>query len=387
MDIKSSGDGAAGFKPRVDGGVHLRPDIGKIIPNFFAFELTDVIGNSDFAFLTESGYFLKGIMRIKFRGVVFASPENFNGASANAQDAPTVQNVSVRQSNQIERVFVGDILFLGIENHFLSVLAEVVLGLYGAAYPELEEHREFIFTELEKEEAKFSDTLVKGEREFEKMLPNLMKGNSREISGRLAFKLYDTYGFPIELTVELAKEHGFTVDEKGFNEAFEKHQQISRAGAEGTFKGGLADNSEATTALHTATHLLHKALCVVLGGYVKQLGSNITAERLRFDFNNPAPLTKEQLKQVEDIVNEQIQKDLPVICETMTLEEAKALGAAAQFDAKYGEKVKVYSIGDFSKEVCGGPHVEHTGDMGHFVIKKEQSSSAGVRRIKAVLEK
>ena len=276
---------------------------------------------------------------------------------------------------------------LGIENHFLSVLAEVVLGLYGAAYPELEEHREFIFTELEKEEAKFSDTLVKGEREFEKMLPNLMKGNSREISGRLAFKLYDTYGFPIELTVELAKEHGFTVDEKGFNEAFEKHQQISRAGAEGTFKGGLADNSEATTALHTATHLLHKALCVVLGGYVKQLGSNITAERLRFDFNNPAPLTKEQLKQVEDIVNEQIQKDLPVICETMTLEEAKALGAAAQFDAKYGEKVKVYSIGDFSKEVCGGPHVEHTGDMGHFVIKKEQSSSAGVRRIKAVLEK
>lgn len=219
------------------------------------------------------------------------------------------------------------------------------------------------------------------------MLPNLMKGSSRVIGGRIAFKLYDTYGFPIELTEELAREHGFTVDREGFKAAFEKHQEISRAGAEQQFKGGLADHSEATTALHTATHLLHKALCIVLGGYVKQLGSNITAERLRFDFNHPQALTKEELKKVEDLVNEQIQKDLPVVCETMTLDEAKAKGAAAQFDAKYGEKVKVYSIGDFSVEVCGGPHVEHTSELGHFRIVKEQSSSAGVRRIKAVLEK
>ncbi len=275
---------------------------------------------------------------------------------------------------------------IDIDGTFLSGLAEVVLALYSKPYPELEEHREFILDELKKEEVKFSETLTKGEKEFEKLLPNLLKGNSRVIGGRIAFKLYDTYGFPIELTKELAAEHGFTVDEEGFKAAFEKHQELSRAGAEQQFKGGLADHSEATTALHTATHLLHKALCVVLGGYVKQLGSNITAERLRFDFNHPQALTKEELKAVEDLVNEEIQKNLPVVCETMTLDEARAKGAAAQFDAKYGEKVTVYSIGDFSIEVCGGPHVTHTGDMGHFHIVKEQSSSAGVRRIKAVLE-
>ena len=276
---------------------------------------------------------------------------------------------------------------LGIENAFLSSLARIVVDLYSEPYPEIASRTDFIYDELEKEEAKFSDTLVKGEREFEKMLPNLLKGKSRELSGRLAFKLYDTYGFPIEITRDLAAENGFTVDEAGFQAAFEKHQEISRAGAEQQFKGGLADHSEATTALHTATHLLHKALCIVLGGYVKQLGSNITAERLRFDFNHPSPMTKDELKRVEDLVNEAIEKDLPVKCETMTLDEAREKGAFAQFDAKYGEDVKVYSIGDFSMEVCGGPHVEHTGTMGHFRIVKEQSSSAGVRRIKAVLEK
>lgn len=276
---------------------------------------------------------------------------------------------------------------LGIEGAFLSKLAEVVLELYSKPYPELEAHKAFIFEELEKEEEKFSKTITNGEKEFEKIIPNLMKGNSRVIGGRIAFKLYDTFGFPIELTEELAAEHGFTVDKKGFDEAFEKHQAVSRAGAEQQFKGGLADHSEATTALHTATHLLHKALCIVLGGYVKQLGSNITAERLRFDFNHPQALTKDELKQVEDLVNEQIQKGLPVVCETMSLDDARAKGAAAQFDAKYGEMVKVYSIGDFSIEVCGGPHVENTATMGHFRIVKEQSSSAGVRRIKAVLEK
>lgn len=276
---------------------------------------------------------------------------------------------------------------LGIEGTFLDKLALVVLDLYGEPYPELISHKEFILEELNKEEEKFSKTLISGEKEFDKLIPNLMKGQSRVIGGRIAFKLYDTYGFPIELTEELAKEHGFTVDKEGFEEAFKKHQEISRAGAEQTFKGGLADHSDQTTALHTATHLLHKALCVVLGGYVKQLGSNITAERLRFDFNHPQALTKEELQKVEDLVNEQIEKNLPVKCETMTLDEAKKEGAAAQFDAKYGESVKVYSIGDFSKEVCGGPHVENTGTMGHFRIVKEQSSSAGVRRIKAILEK
>ena len=187
--------------------------------------------------------------------------------------------------------------------------------------------------------------------------------------------------------MELAKENGFTVDVEGFNAAFQKHQELSRAGAEQQFKGGLADHSEQTTALHTATHLLHAALRKVLGTHVGQKGSNITAERLRFDFTHPEPMTKEQVKEVEDLVNEQIKRDLPVTVETMTLEEARESGAIAFFDSKYGEKVTVYTIGDFSKEVCGGPHVTHTGDMGHFRILKEQSSSAGVRRIKAVLEK
>ena len=276
---------------------------------------------------------------------------------------------------------------IGIDHSFLPGLSDVVLSLYGEPYPELIEHKDFIREELEKEEEKFSITLTKGEKEFEKMLPNLMKGNSRVISGRLAFKLYDTYGFPIELTKELAAEHEFTVDEKGFEEAFEKHQALSRAGAEKEFKGGLADHSEQTTALHTATHLLHAALRRVLGTHVGQKGSNITAERLRFDFTHPAPMTKEELKEVEDLVNDAIKRDLPVTVETMTLEEARNAGAIAFFDSKYGEKVTVYTIGDFSKEVCGGPHVTHTGDMGHFRILKEQSSSAGIRRIKAVLEK
>ncbi len=276
---------------------------------------------------------------------------------------------------------------LGIDKPFLTELAPIVLDLYGQPYPELLAHKDFIFTELKNEEVKFEETLVKGEKEFEKMLPNLLKDPRKVVGGRTAFKLYDTYGYPIELTRELAKEHGMTVDEEGFKAAFEKHQEISRGGSEQQFKGGLADHSEQTTALHTATHLLHAALCDVLGGYVKQLGSNITAERLRFDFNHDEPLTKEEIQKVEDLVNEQIRKDLPVTYKVESLDEAKAEGAFAQFSSKYGEQVKVYSIGDFSKEVCGGPHVTHTGDMGHFHIVKEQSSSHGVRRIKAVLEK
>ena len=276
---------------------------------------------------------------------------------------------------------------LGIDGKFLSALATVVVDMYGDAYPEFLDNREFVLTELALEEEKFSTTLQKGEHEFEKMLPNLLKGNGRVINGRIAFKLYDTYGFPIELTEELAAEHGFTVDTEGFDAAFQKHQEVSRAGAEQQFKGGLADHSELTTALHTATHLLHQALRTVLGTHVGQKGSNITPERLRFDFTHDAPMTADQVQQVEDIVNGVIARDLPVSFETMTIEEAKAQGAIAFFESKYGEQVKVYSVGDFSKEVCGGPHVTSTGSMGHFKIQKEQSSSAGVRRIKAVLEK
>jgi alanyl-tRNA synthetase len=202
----------------------------------------------------------------------------------------------------------------------------------------------------------------------------------------VAFRLYDTYGFPIEITEELAREHGMGVDRKGFDEAFEKHQELSKAGAEKIFKGGLADHSEMTTRLHTATHLLHQALRMVLGTHVAQKGSNITVERLRFDFSHPQPMTEEQVRKVEAIVNEQIARRLPVTMEVMTIEEARAASAIALFGEKYAEKVKVYTIGDFSKEVCGGPHVENTGVLGKFVIQKEQSSSSGVRRIRAVLE-
>ncbi|MEM5948598.1 alanine--tRNA ligase [Spirochaetia bacterium 38H-sp] len=274
---------------------------------------------------------------------------------------------------------------LGVTGNFISTPAEVVIEMYKEYYPLLEEKKSFILEELTAEENKFLKTLQKGEQEFEKLLPNLLKSTQKIIPGRIAFKLYDTYGFPIEITEELASEHGLSVDKEGFDKAFEKHQQLSKQGSEKTFKGGLADHSEETTKLHTATHLLHKALRMVLGEHVQQKGSNITAERLRFDFSHPDKMTPEQIKQVEDIVNQKIKEDLPVTMEVMTLDEAKKRGAMAFFADKYDEKVKVYSIGDFSMEVCGGPHVEHTGVLGLFKIQKEQSSSAGVRRIRAVL--
>ena len=276
---------------------------------------------------------------------------------------------------------------LGIEGTFLAIPAKVVIEQYKGAYPELKEKEATITAELEAEEKRFLETLKKGETEYEKMKPNLLKNPKKIIPGRLAFKLYDTYGFPIELTEELARESGLTVDKEEFEEAFKKHQALSRAGSEQIFKGGLADHSEQTPAYHTATHLLHKALRMVLGDHVAQKGSNITAERLRFDFSHPQPMTAEEKAEVERIVNEQIQADLPVTMEIMSLEEAKRAGAMALFGEKYEDTVKVYSIGNFSKEVCGGPHVEHTGVLGKFVIQKEQSSSAGIRRIRAVLIK
>jgi len=275
---------------------------------------------------------------------------------------------------------------LGIEGAFLGKPAAAVVDNFLGPYPELEQNRARIMDELANEEAKFLETLEKGEKEFEKMLPNLLKNPQKTMSGRLAFKLYDTYGFPIELTEELAGEQGMKVNMGEFEEASKKHQELSRAGSEQLFKGGLADHSEVSTKYHTATHLLQQALTIVLGDHVAQKGSNITAERLRFDFSHGAPMTKEELERVEKIVNEQISRDLPVTMEVMKLDDAKRSGARALFGEKYEESVKVYTMGDFSKEVCGGPHVERTGLLGRFRIQKEQSSSAGVRRIYAVLE-
>ena len=275
---------------------------------------------------------------------------------------------------------------LGLDKPFLSDVSAVVIDMYKEVYGELENNRELILSELELEEKQFGTTLKKGEHEFEKLLPNLMKNPKKEIPGRLAFKLYDTFGFPLELTEELAGEHGMTVDRDGFEAAFKKHQEASKKGADKTFKGGLADHSEMTTRYHTATHMLHEALKRVLGDHVEQKGSNITETRLRFDFSHPEKMTPEQIKEVEDLVNTEIARKQPVTMKTMTVEEARELGARALFSSKYGEQVKVYFIGDYSIEVCGGPHIENTSEMGTFKIQKEQSSSRGVRRIRAVLK-
>jgi alanine--tRNA ligase len=266
----------------------------------------------------------------------------------------------------------------------LSAVAEVVIAEYGDVYPELIANRDRIIGEINAEEERFEKTLQSGIKEFEKLCHYLV-GDT--ISGKASFKLYDTYGFPIEMTVELARERGLKVNTDDFNKAFEEHQKKSHQGAEQKFKGGLADHSEATTRLHTATHLMHRALKEVLHDEnANQKGSNITEERLRFDFTFPRPMTAEEIAEVEKKVNEAIAADVEITCEEMTVDEAKAAGAVGLFTAKYGEKVKVYTMGKYSKEICGGPHAARTGELGHFRIVKEQSSSAGVRRIKAVLE-
>ena len=275
---------------------------------------------------------------------------------------------------------------LGMGVGFSKPLAECVIENYRSVYPELEQNRQRILSELVGEEERFEKTLKDGMQELEKVLQQMKQHNQTALAGRVAFRLYDTYGFPVEFTQEICAELGLTVDLDGFRKAFEKHQEISRAGADKAFKSGLADNSEATTRLHTATHLLHRALQITLGSHVKQKGSNITPERLRFDFSHPAKMTPEELQKVEALVNDAIARALPVTMETMTLEEARKAEAMALFAGKYGESVKVYSAGDFSKEVCAGPHVGNTGELGHFKIIKEEASSAGVRRIRAVLE-
>ena len=330
---------------------------------------------------------------------------------------------------------------IGMPDGFTGEIAKVIIAQYQDVYPELKRNEGFVLEQLSLEENRFARTLRQGEKEFEKIFTNVQNTramlqsilsaadkvavaqeyaqtkklrpspdlmpiiqaaqagdeaalveavNARlstlnVMDGRSAFKLYDTYGFPIEMTMELAKEKGLTVDEKDFAERFKQHQATSHAGAEQRFKGGLADHSEQTACLHTATHLLHAALRKVLGPEVAQKGSNITAERLRFDFSFGRKMTAEELAEVERLVNESIAAKVPVVCTETTVAEAKAEGAIGLFESKYGEKVKMYTMGSFSKEICGGPHAANTGDLVSFKIKKEESSSAGVRRIKAVI--
>ena len=330
---------------------------------------------------------------------------------------------------------------LGLQAGFTCEIAKVIIDQYKDVYPELTENAGFVLEQLKLEEDRFARTLRQGEKEFEKiynnisntralldsildadnkaafaaelaqqkklrpspdMMPIIDAANAGDdaaveaavkarletlntMDGRSAFKLYDTYGFPIEMTMELAAEKGLMVDEADFNARFKQHQETSHAGAEQRFKGGLADHSAQTTCLHTATHLLQAALRKVLGDEVHQKGSNITAERLRFDFTFGRKMTAEELQEVERLVNEAIQAKVPVTMEEMTVAEAKEQGAMGLFESKYGEKVKVYTMGPYSKEICGGPHAENTGDLVSFKIQKEESSSAGVRRIKATI--
>ena len=288
---------------------------------------------------------------------------------------------------------------IGIKTPFTHQIAGVIINLYQDPYLHLNKNQDFIIEQLVREEEKFGKTLEKGMLIFQNTIRQLADKNQRDlekfknISGELAFDLYQTYGFPIEMTEELAKEQSLEIDTESFKKLFERHQELSRTASAGMFKGGLSDHSEIATRYHTATHLLLASLRKVLGEHVFQRGSNITAERLRFDFSHPEKLTPEQIKQVEDLVNQKIKEGLSVKVEEMTVNEAKAQGAIGVFEQKYGERVKVYTIGPstssgsiFSREICGGPHIENIGQLGHFKIIREEASSAGVRRIKAVLE-
>lgn len=274
---------------------------------------------------------------------------------------------------------------VGLPQGALNQISKTIIDKYAEVYPELVVNAGKIEEELNKEEGKFLKTLAQGIKEFEKVVGALPVGG--EIDGVTAFHLYDTYGFPVEITVEMAAEKGVKVDVNGYNAAFAEHQQKSRAGSEQKFACGLADHKEETTNLHTATHLLHAALKKVCSPDICQKGSNITEERLRFDFNFSRKLTPEEVKDVEDMVNGVIAQDLPVVMKEMSVEQAKAEGFTGLFESKYGEVVKTYSIGEFSKEICGGPHAERTGVLGTFKIAKQENVSAGVKRIKAVLIK
>jgi alanyl-tRNA synthetase len=271
---------------------------------------------------------------------------------------------------------------LGLADGFTLEIAKVIIGQYMDVYPELRQNEGFVLEQLGLEEARFARTLRQGEKEFLKVAARTENGM---IDGVTAFHLYDTYGYPLEMTVELAREQGLKVDEAAFAESFRQHQATSQAGAEQLFKGGLADHSDQTACLHTATHLLQAALRKVLGDEVHQKGSNITAERLRFDFTFGRKMTREELDEAERLVNEAINARVPVTMEEMTVTDAKNQGAMGLFESKYGELVRVYTMGAYSKEICGGPHAANTGDLVSFAIQKEESSSAGVRRIKAVV--
>ena len=282
------------------------------------------------------------------------------------------------------------------DTKYFADIIDIYVDKHGEDYKDIARNRQFIKDELVKEVEKFSKALDEGHKEFEKVLFGIekhkqfaaLKGETVEnvISGKAAFRLFDTFGFPLEITKELAEERGYSVDEEGFKAAFEEHQEKSRTASAGTFKGGLADNSYESAKLHTATHLLMAGLRKMFGMQTMQKGSNITPERLRLDFNLDHKMTPEELEYLENFVNEAVKREIPVVCEEMSIEKARESGAVGVFENKYGNVVKVYTIGDVSKEICGGPHAQNTKDLHHVKIVKEESSSSGIRRIKAMLD-
>ena len=305
------------------------------------------------------------------RSAVFIMGDNLGIAPSNLDQGYVVRRLlrtAIRH---------GKLLNINQEIDLTVEIAKVVINLMKETYPELERNKDVVLNNLEKEEKQFEKTLNKGLKEFNKL---------EKLKGEDAFRLYSTYGFPLEMTVDLAEERGEKINIEEFNQEFAKHKDLSRTASAGKFKGGLADHSEEVTKYHTATHLLHEALRKVLGEHVQQRGSNLNAERLRFDFSHSEKMTDEEKQKVEDLVNEQIDAKLEINCEEKSVDEAKNEGAVGLFGDKYGDKVKVYNIGPFSKEICGGPHVNNTSELGIFKIKKEQSASSGVRRIKAILE-
>ncbi len=325
----------------------------------------------------------KRILADHMRTAIFITSEKV--APSNVEQGYVLRRIFRRAIRYMKKLEINDVQGL------ISDLITAVIKKYGQYYRELSDNQQFITDELVAEYVKFEKTLQHGMKEFDKMIELLKTNNQTQLSGHPAFKLYDTYGFPIEMTCELAKEQNIDVDREGFDKAFVKHQELSRVGSEQKFKGGLADHTEITTAYHTMTHLLHAGLRHVLGTHVEQRGSNITADRLRFDFSHPDKMTPEQIENVENWINNAITNNLIVHKEEMSIEDALAQGAMGIFKDKYGDKVSVYTISNsktneiYSREICGGPHIQDGSDLGTFKILKEESSSAGIRRIKAVL--
>jgi alanyl-tRNA synthetase len=365
-------------KKNIDTGLGLERTIAILqgVPSLYETELFLPIMDKIMVLASNPNQFAIRVIADHIRASIFILAE---GISPGNVDQPYIARRLIRRAVRYGRE-------IGINKKFVTKLGEVAIPTLSDVYPELTQKKDHILVALQDEEMRFQRTLIRGEKEFYKAAKLHKSKGDTVLPGGTVFRLYDTFGFPPELTEELASKERLIADMDGYLVAFKEHQEKSRVGAAPRFRGGLSERSPETTKLHTATHLLHEALRLVLGKHVEQRGSNITIERLRFDFSHPEKMTKEQITEVEQIINEQIGRKLPVTLEEMDISQAQASGAIGLFEEKYGETVKVYSIGDFSREICGGPHVDNTGGLGKIRITKEQSIGSGVRRIRAILE-